>query len=132
MALTDLVSDVITRIRNSQMARHSSVKVPYSANIVALLQVLKNEGYLADYSVSEVRGNIKEITVELKYYKTAPVITHIKRVSKPGRRVYKKCSEIKKFFGGLGISIISTPKGVMSDDDARAQNLGGEVWCNVY
>jgi small subunit ribosomal protein S8 len=132
MAMSDTLGDMLTRIRNAQAARHGSVVVPASKLRGNVLDVLKREGYIRGYFASEARGGIAEFTVELKYQEGAPVIREINRVSKPGRRVYSGIKDLQKVYGGLGIAILSTPRGVMSDSEARAQNVGGEVICQVF
>ena len=132
MSLNDIVADCLTRIRNAQSARLKTVDVLYSGVNVALLEVLKSEGYISDFAVRVVRKGVMLLHVKLKYYSNRPVINSIKRVSKPGRRVYWGASDIKKFYNGLGIFVISTPSGVMCDRDARAAKVGGEVICSVF
>ena len=130
MSMTDPVADMLTRIRNGQAAKKKSIKLPSSSLKVSLAKVLKEEGYIADYSVETV-GSFPEMSIDLKYYRGAPVIEEIKRVSRPGLRIYKSQQELPKVLGGLGIAIISTSKGVMTDRAARAQGHGGEVICTV-
>lgn len=132
MAMSDPLGDMLTRIRNGQRARKNSVPVPASNLRANVLEVLKREGYIRGYSWSEIRTGIKELNVELKYSEGAPVIREISRVSKPGRRVYTKIKDLGRFYNGLGISILSTPKGVLSDHEARQENVGGEVLCRVF
>ncbi len=132
MAMSDSLGDMLTRIRNAQGARHGTVLVPASKLRGNVLEVLKREGYIRGYSWAERSAGIAEFTVELKYNEGTPVIKEITRVSKPGRRVYSGAKELPKIYGGLGISILSTPRGVMSDSEARAQNVGGEVICQVF
>ena len=132
MSLTDPVGDLLTRIRNGQAASKQSIKTPASKLRANVLEVLKREGYIRGFHQSEVRPGIAEITVELKYYEGRPVISEISRVSKPGRRVYSGIEDLPRVANGLGISILSTPRGVMSDAEARAQHVGGEVLCKVY
>jgi len=132
MSLTDPLGDLLTRIRNGQAASKQSVKSPASKLRANVLEVLKREGYIRGYSQAEVRPGVSELTVELKYYEGRPVISEISRVSKPGRRVYSGITELPRVANGLGISILSTPRGVMSDAEARAQHVGGEVLCQVY
>jgi small subunit ribosomal protein S8 len=128
--MTDPISDMLTRIRNGQKARKVSVSMPLSNTKVAIAKVLKNEGYIADYSVEGESSNSKLI-VELKYFEGLPVIERVQRVSKPGLRVYRGKEDLPKVLGGLGIAIISTSAGVMSDRQAREQGIGGEVLCIV-
>ena len=132
MAINDPIGDLITRIRNAQMRRHSTMNVPASKLRGWVLDVLQSEGYIRGYSRTEKDGEKPSFDVELKYYEGAPVIQKIKRVSKPGRRVYSSVRDLSTVRNGLGISIVSTPKGVMSDAAARDANVGGEVLCEVY
>jgi len=132
MAINDPIGDLITRIRNAQMRRHSNMSVPASKLRGWVLDVLQTEGYIRGYSRVEKDGEKPVFDVELKYYEGAPVIQKIKRVSKPGRRVYSSVRDLASVRNGLGISIVSTPKGVMSDAAARDANVGGEVLCEVY
>ena len=130
--MTDPLGDMLTRIRNGQMARKNSVVAPASRLRANVLEVLKREGYIRGYSQADVRAGISELTIELKYHEGLPVIRTISRVSKPGRRVYSKIKALPTVSNGLGISILSTPRGVMSDAEARAANVGGEVLCQVF
>ena len=134
MTMSDPLGDMLTRIRNGQMARKSVISSPCSRMRSNVLEVLKREGYIRGISKleSEASKNSSELSIELKYYEGEPVIREIKRVSKPGRRVYAKINDLPRVFNGLGISIISTPRGVMSDNEARAANVGGEVLCQVF
>ena len=129
--VTDPIGDMITRIRNAQMRGHSVTATPASKLRGWVLDVLQTEGYIRGYSRVEQDGRAS-FEIELKYYEGAPVIQRIKRVSKPGRRVYSSVKELNPVRNGLGISILSTPKGVMSDTAARDANVGGEVLCQVY
>ena len=132
MSFNDSLSDMLTRIRNAHKA-NKNVTFCLSSNLNKnVLNVLKNEGYIRDYEKVEIREGINKIKIELKYHEGIPVIKKIKRISKPGIRVYSKIKELPKPYGGLGISIISTPKGVMSDQKARANNVGGEILCEVF
>jgi small subunit ribosomal protein S8 len=131
MNLNDPIGDLITRIRNAQMRGRSKLTTPASTLRTRVLQVLKDEGYIRDFRDIENDGH-KEIEIELKYFEGAPAIHEIQRVSKPGRRVYSSIKDLRLVSNGLGISIISTPKGVMSDAAARDANVGGEVLCEVY
>jgi len=131
MNLNDPVGDLITRIRNAQMRGRSKLTTPASTLRTRVLQVLKDEGYIRDFRDIENDGH-KEIEIELKYFEGAPAIHEIQRVSKPGRRVYSSIKDLRLVRNGLGISIISTPKGVMSDAAAREANVGGEILCEVY
>ena len=132
MALTDPIGDMFTRIRNGQMRLLSSVNVPASNFRLQILEVLKNEGYISNFFVEKKDNNKKNLKVDLKYYEGNPVIKEIKRVSKPGRRIYSRADSIPKIQNGLGLAIISTPKGVMSDNEARKNNIGGEIICRVF
>ena len=130
MSMQDPISDLLTRIRNAQMAGHESVSLPASKTKLAILKVLVDEGFLANYEVRE--GAKPEIQVSLKYFQGKPVIREIHRVSRPGLRIYKKCAELPSVRGGLGISIVSTNLGVVSDRQARENGTGGEVICTVF
>ena len=130
--MTDPIGDMLTRIRNGQRARKNSVTAPASKLRSSVLEVLKREGYIRGFSQHEVRPGISEIKIELKYHDGDPVIRKINRVSTPGRRVYSKIKNLSTVYGGLGISILSTPMGVMSDNEARDANVGGEVLCQVF
>ena len=130
MSMTDPVSDMLTRIRNGQKARKVSVSMPASTVKVAVAGVLKDEGYITDFS-SSGEGATKTLSVELKYFEGAPVIENVQRVSKPGLRIYRGKDDLPKVLGGLGIAIVSTSAGVMSDRQARKQGIGGEVICVV-
>ncbi|MGH6983078.1 MAG: 30S ribosomal protein S8 [Stellaceae bacterium] len=130
--MTDPLGDLLTRIRNAQQARKATVQSPASKIRANVLEVLQREGYIRGYSRAEVRPGVAELTIELKYVDGEPVIREITRISKPGRRVYSRISDLPRVYNGLGISILSTPKGVMSDNEARAANLGGEVLCRVF
>ena len=132
MSMTDPIGDLLTRIRNGQRASKSAVTSPSSKLRVNVLDVLKREGYIRGYQTEQVRPGINQVRIELKYHEGAPVIRHIQRVSKPGRRVYSKIRDLPRVYNGLGISILSTPNGVMSDSEARAANVGGEVICDVF
>ena len=131
MPLSDPLGDMLTRIRNAQKAGMTSCTSPASRLRANVLEVLKREGYIRHYTVdqSNVGGSI---TIELKYHEGAPVIREIHRISKPGRRVYSKIADLPRYYNGLGISILSTPRGVMSENDARSANVGGEVLCRVF
>jgi small subunit ribosomal protein S8 len=131
MSNTDPISDMLTRIRNAHMRSKNKVSIPTSKLRERVLEVLHKEGYIRGFATIEKDGK-SEIEVELKYFDGAPVIKEIQRVSKPGRRVYASVETLPSVFNGLGISILSTPKGVMSDQEARAQNVGGEVLCTVF
>ena len=131
MVLTDPLGDMLTRIRNAQLRAKSKVSTPASGFRQSVLDVLKSEGYIRGYSSIEVDGH-SEFEIELKYYDGEPVIREIRRVSRPGRRVYASVRNLPRVSDGLGVAILSTPKGVMSDADAREQNVGGEVLCRVF
>ncbi len=132
MSLSDPLADMLTRIRNAQRARQSRCVSPASRLRADVLEVLKREGYIRAWKIEEQRPGISNLDIELKYAEGEPVIKEITRVSKPGRRVYTKIKELPRFYSGLGISILSTPRGVMSDNEARAANVGGEVLCRVF
>ncbi len=128
--MTDPVADMLTRIRNGQSAGKKIVKQPSSKLKISIAKVLKDEGYIQSYNV-ELIGSRSEMTIELKYYKGTPVIENIKRISKPGLRIYKSKDELPKVLGGLGITIVSTSNGVMTDREARSIGHGGEIICTV-
>jgi small subunit ribosomal protein S8 len=132
MSMTDPLADMITRIRNGQRANKATVKSPASSLRANVLEVLKREGYIRGYNRVDVRPGIAEFNIELKYHEGQPVIREISRVSTPGRRVYSKIADLRRVANGLGITILSTPRGVMSDTEARTQNVGGEVLCEVF
>ena len=131
MTIVDPIGDMFTRIRNGQMRSLNSVEIPASKFRSKILDILKSEGYINNYFLESSENNKKIIKVNLKYYEGNPVIKEIKRISKPGRRVYSRANSIPKIQNGLGLAIISTPQGVMSDVDARKNNIGGEVICKV-
>ncbi len=131
-AVNDPLSDLIARIKNAAMRKRSKVSTPASKLRGRVLDVLKDEGYIRGYALIELEGEHPTFEIELKYFDGEPVIAEIARVSKPGRRVYSSIRDLKPIKNGLGISILSTPKGVMSDVAARDQNVGGEVLCRVY
>ena len=131
MSLSDPLGDMLTRIRNAYGRKKTKVSTPASSLRVRVLDVLKSEGYIRDYAKVDYDNGKSELEIELKYYEGAPVIRDIARVSKPGRRVYVSVKSIPSVADGLGISILSTPKGVMADHQAREQNVGGEVLCQV-
>ena len=130
MSMTDPIADMLTRIRNGQSAGKKIVKIPSSKLKTAIAKVLKDEGYITDYKV-ESNGNHLEMSVELKYFNGQPVIEQVKRISRPGLRIYRSKDELPKVLGGLGIAIVSTSNGVMTDRAARAIGHGGEVICTV-
>ncbi|MCR9134366.1 MAG: 30S ribosomal protein S8 [Alphaproteobacteria bacterium] len=132
MSMTDPLGDMLTRIRNAAGRRKSTVTTPASKLRARVLDVLQTEGYIRGYSEVSYDDGKAEINIELKYYEGASVIREIARVSKPGRRVYVSVKSIPQVANGLGISILSTPKGVMADHEAREQNVGGEVLCHIF
>jgi small subunit ribosomal protein S8 len=132
MTMSDPLGDMLTRIRNAQMRKSSKVSTPGSRLRKDVLDVLQSEGYIRGYSTVAFDNGRSEFEIELKYYDGEPVIREIQRVSKPGRRVYASVKTIPRVANGLGVSILSTPKGVMSDAEARDQNVGGEVLCQVF
>jgi small subunit ribosomal protein S8 len=132
MSATDPIGDLLTRIRNAQERGKSKVSSPASKLRERVLEVLQHEGFIRGFATVQQAGGKAEIEIELKYFDGAPVIREIQRVSKPGRRVYASVDKLPTIYNGLGISILSTPKGVMSDADARTQNVGGEVICTVF
>ncbi|MBO0905375.1 30S ribosomal protein S8 [Jiella sonneratiae] len=132
MSMSDPLGDMLTRIRNAVMRNKSSVSTPASKLRGRVLDVLKSEGYIRGYTLTDFGNGKSEFEIELKYYENQPVIREIARVSKPGRRVYVSAKTIPQVANGLGISVLSTPKGVMADHSAREQNVGGEVLCRVF
>ena len=132
MSFTDPISDKITRIRNAQLRTLNTVLIPNSKLRAKILDVLKEEGYISDYKPSTDEKNTKTLLVNLKYNNGVPVIKEISRVSKPGRRIYTKADSIKKIQNGLGLAIVSTSMGIMSDNDARNKNVGGEIICRIF
>ena len=131
MAMTDPLGDLLTRIRNGQQARKDSILTPASTLRTRVLDVLQREGYIRGYTEEELAGQ-KGLRIELKYFEGQPAIQHLARVSKPGRRVYSASRELPRIRNGLGITIVSTPRGVLSDAEAREQNVGGEVLAEVF
>ena len=131
MPMTDPLGDMLTRIRNGQQARKDSIVTPASNLRVRVLDVLQREGYIRGYS-EEQMGPAAGVRIELKYFEGQPAIKHVARVSKPGRRIYSGATELPRVMNGLGITIVSTPKGVLSDAEAREQNVGGEVLAEVF
>ena len=131
MSLNDPISDMITRIKNGQMRFFKKIEMPSSVFKIKILNVLKNEGFIHDYFLEENKEK-SNVTINLKYKMGNPVINNIQRISKPGRRIYSSAESLPKINNGLGVAIISTPKGVMSDIDARKQNIGGEIICKVF
>ena len=132
MSFTDPIADMITRIRNGQLRKLNTVSIPNSRLRAKILDVLKDEGYISNYKILSEKQNNKSLIVDLKYNNGIPVIKNIARVSKPGRRVYAKANSIPKIQNGLGIAIVSTSMGIMSDNDARIKNIGGEIICKVF
>ena len=131
MSLSDPIGDMIARIKNAQVRNHKKVQLPSSKFKVKIAEVLKSEGYIIDYKVSP-ESNKSHLEISLKYNSGNPVISSIQRVSKPGRRIFSRAESLPKINNGLGIAIISTPKGVMTDIDARKQKVGGEIICKVF
>jgi small subunit ribosomal protein S8 len=132
MTMSDPLGDMLTRIRNAQQAGHTKVEAPLSRLRTNVLDVLKREGYIRDFNVEETKDGHGTVVIELKYHEGRPVIQEISRVSRPGRRVYSKIKELPRYYNGLGCTILSTPRGVLSDHEARDQNVGGEVLCRVF
>ena len=132
MSLSDPIGDMITRIKNAQVRNHKKLEMPSSNFKVKIADVLKNEGFIIDYKVNKKEFNKADLMINLKYNSGSPVISTIERVSKPGRRIFSSAQSLPKINNGLGIAIISTPKGVMTDIDARKQKLGGEIICKVF
>ncbi len=132
MSMSDPLGDMITRIRNAQRSRHANCVAPASRLRANVLEALKREGFIRGYSAEELRPGVAQLRIELKYNEGEPVIKEITRVSKPGRRVYSKIKELPRVYAGLGVSILSTPRGVLSDGEARAANVGGEVLFRVF
>ena len=132
MSMTDPLGDMLTRIRNATGRKKSKVSTPASKLRARVLDVMKSEGYIRDYAQVDFDNGKSEIEIELKYYEGAPVIREISRVSKPGRRVYVSVKSIPHVANGLGVSILSTPKGVMADHQAREENVGGEILCRIF
>lgn len=132
MAMNDPLGDMLTRIRNAQMRRRPKVSTPASNMRGRVLDVLAEEGYIRGYTRVEQKGEIPEFEIELKYFNGQPAIREIERISKPGRRVYSSVKDLPTVANGLGVAILSTPKGVMSDAKAREENVGGEILCNIF
>ena len=132
MSFVDPIGDMFSRIRNGQMRSLNSIEIPSSNFRQNILKILKNEGYINDYFIEKSENNKIHLRINLKYYEGDPVIKEIKRVSKPGRRIYSRATSIPKVMNGLGLAILSTPKGVMSDTEARKNNVGGEIICRVF
>ena len=131
MSLTDPIGDMIARIKNAQLRNHRVVELPSSNFKVSISEILKNEGYIIDYKINEDKKK-PVLSINLKYHSGNPVISTIERISKPGRRIFSSAESLPKINNGLGIAIISTPKGVMTDLDARKQKIGGEIICKVF
>ena len=132
MSRSDPLGDMLTRIRNAQRARQTACIAPASKLRANVLEVLKREGFIRGYAAEELRPGVRQLRIELKYSEGEPAIKEISRVSTPGRRVYSKIKELPRVYAGLGVSILSTPRGVLSDAEARAANVGGEVLCRVF
>ena len=132
MSMSDPLGDMLTRIRNGQSARKNVVSSPASRFRSNVLEILKREGYIRNYSSVDIRPGLKELKIELKYHEGQPVISEIQRVSRPGRRVYYGLRDLPRVYNGLGIAILSTPRGVLSDNEARTAKVGGEVLCHVF
>lgn len=132
MSLSDPLGDMLTRIRNAQMRKRNTVSTPGSKLRARVLDVLKSEGYIRDYGSTDYGNGRSEFVIELKYHEGEPVIRRIGRVSKPGRRVYASVDKLPRVADGLGVTIVSTPQGVMADHEARDRNIGGEVLCQVF
>ncbi|MGD0866573.1 MAG: 30S ribosomal protein S8 [Rhizomicrobium sp.] len=132
MAITDPIGDLLTRIRNGQLRGLAKIKSPNSRQRIRILDVLQTEGFIRGYAEVEFKGGRRELEIELKYHEGKPVIRELKRVSTPGRRVYAAVTDLKPHRSGLGVSIVSTPQGVMTDTLAREKNVGGEVLCHVF
>lgn len=132
MSMSDPMGDMLTRIRNAQRVGKTTVACPASKFRANVLGVLEREGFIRGYSWAELRSGVQELTIELKYAEGEPVIREISRVSTPGRRIYSRIKDLPRIYNGLGISILSTPRGVMSDAEAREANVGGEVLCQVF
>ena len=132
MTFTDPIGDMFSRIRNGQMRSLNSINIPSSNFRKNILEILKTEGYIKDYYIEKSENNKINLKINLKYYEGSPVIKEIKRISKPGRRVYSRANSIPRVMNGLGLAILSTPRGVMSDTEARKNNIGGEIICRVF
>ncbi|MBT5109345.1 MAG: 30S ribosomal protein S8 [Rhodospirillaceae bacterium] len=132
MSMSDPMGDMLTRIRNGQRCGMSTVSCPASKFRANVLDALEREGYIRGFSWAELRKGLQELTIELKYSNGTPVIREISRVSKPGRRVYSRIKDLPREYNGLGVSILSTPRGVLSDAEAREANVGGEVLCRIF
>ena len=132
MSLSDPIGDMIARIKNAQLRNHKIIKLPSSKFKAKIAEVLKNEGFIIDFKIESKESNTFELLINLKYNSGSPVISTIERISKPGRRIFSSAKSLPKINNGLGIAIVSTPKGIMTDIDARKQKLGGEIICKVF
>ena len=132
MAMSDPLGDMLTRIRNGQMANKNAIKAPASKLRANVLEVLRREGYIRGYETVDLGGGKTELSIELKYHNGEPVIKELRRVSKPGRRIYAGLKDLPHVYNGLGIAILSTPRGVLSDTEAREARVGGEILCTVF
>ena len=132
MSLSDPIGDMIARIKNAQLRNHKMIKLPSSNFKVKIAEVLKKEGFIVDFKTESKKTNVLDLLISLKYNSGSPVISTIERISKPGRRIFSSAQSLPKINNGLGIAIISTPKGVMTDVDARKQKIGGEIICKVF
>ena len=132
MTFTDPIGDMFSRIRNGQMRSLDTIDIPSSNFRRNILEILKTEGYIKDYYIEKSENNKINLKINLKYYEGNPVIKEIKRIPKPGRRVYSRATSIPRVMNGLGLAILSTPRGVMSDTEARKNNIGGEIICRVF
>lgn len=132
MSMSDPIADMLTRARNAQKAKKSTFVCPHSKMKASILDVMQSEGFIKGYTVKDIRKGIQELVVELKYFAQEPVIKQIKRISKPGRRVYSAVGSIPRYYSGLGVTILSTPRGVMSDAAAREAHVGGEIICSIF
>ena len=132
MAMSDPLGDMLTRIRNGQMASKNAIQAPASKLRTNVLEVLRREGYIRGFEQVDLGGGKSELKIELKYHNGEPVIRELRRVSKPGRRIYKGVNDLPSVYKGLGIAIVSTPRGVLSDTEAREARVGGEVLCTVF
>ena len=132
MSLSDPIGDMLARLKNSQLRNHKKIELPSSKFKTKIAEILKSEGYIIDYEVVSLQNNKTSLLISLKYSSGNPVISSIERISKPGRRIFSSAESLPKVNNGLGIAIISTPKGVMTDIDARKQKVGGEIICKVF
>ena len=132
MSLSDPIGDMLARIKNAQLRNHKMIKLPSSKFKTKIAEVLKNEGFIIDYKIESKESNTYDLLINFKYNSGSPVISTIERISKPGRRIFSSAQSLPKINNGLGIAIISTPKGVMTDIEARKQKLGGEIICKVF